>query len=364
MSGVRWMRRALSLAEESARFAAHPRVGAVLVKDGRAVGEGCYRGPGHPHAEAEALERAGESARGAVLYVNLEPCAHEGRTPPCAELLIARGVSRVASALEDPDERVSGRGHARLREAGVAVETGMLAEKASRLNAPYLKWKREGLPFAAAKIAMSLDGRTALASGESKWITSEAARLDGRRLRSRHDALLIGVGTALADDPRLTCRLPAEEGPYCDPVRVVADTHARVRPTARLLREAGRAVLAVGEAAPASRTDALERAGAEVWRLPLSEGRVCLRALLRRLGEKGLLAVLAEGGSSLLGSLVRGGFADQVTAYIAPLIIGGDGLPAVGALGLSSLSEALRIESWEARSIPPDIRIDGYAPPR
>ena len=188
--------------------------------------------------EAEALKQAQEKADGAALYVNLEPCAHEGRTPPCADQLVECGVARVVSAIEDPDERVSGRGHARLRAAGVQVEVGLMAEEARRLNAPYLKWKRRSVPFVTLKMAMSLDGKTATGTGESKWITSEAARLDGRRLRVSHDAILIGVGTALADDPHLTARLP-DSGADQDPLRVVADTHARLPPTARMFQNRG-----------------------------------------------------------------------------------------------------------------------------
>ena len=357
----RWMARALELAQSAKRRTSpNPMVGAVVVQNGRAVGEGCHQGPGHPHAEAEALKQAQGRADGAALYVNLEPCAHEGRTPPCADLLVKRGVARVVSAIEDPDERVSGRGHARLRAAGIQVEIGLMAEEARRLNAPYLKWKRRGVPFVTLKMAMSLDGKTATGAGESKWITSEAARLDGRRLRVSHDAILIGVGSALADDPRLTARLP-DSVPDQDPLRVVADTHARVPPTARMFQNrSAKTIVAVGETAPVSRVRALESAGAEAWRLPLLEGRVCLESLLRRLGGAGALSVLAEGGSRMHGSLVRCRLADRVAAYIAPIIIGGEGLPAVGDALCARLSDALRIREWTAQPIPPDIRIDGY----
>ncbi|MDE0019964.1 MAG: bifunctional diaminohydroxyphosphoribosylaminopyrimidine deaminase/5-amino-6-(5-phosphoribosylamino)uracil reductase RibD [Candidatus Poribacteria bacterium] len=356
-----WMARALELAQSAKRRTSpNPMVGAVVVQNGRAVGEGCHQGPGHPHAEAEALKQAQGRADGAALYVNLEPCAHEGRTPPCADLLVKRGVARVVSAIEDPDERVSGRGHARLRAAGIQVEIGLMAEEARRLNAPYLKWKRRGVPFVTLKMAMSLDGKTATGAGESKWITSEAARLDGRRLRVSHDAILIGVGSALADDPRLTARLP-DSGADQDPLRVVADTHARVPPTARMFQNrSAKTIVAVGETTPVSRVRALESAGAEAWRLPLLEGRVCLESLLRRLGGAGALSVLAEGGSRMHGSLVRSRLADRVAAYIAPIIIGGEGLPAVGDALCARLSDALRIREWTAQPIPPDIRIDGY----
>lgn len=357
----RWMARALELAQSAARRTSpNPMVGAVVVQNGRAVGEGRHEGPGRPHAEAAALKQAQGRADGAALYVNLEPCAHEGRTPPCADLLIKCGVARVVSAIEDPDERVSGRGHARLRAAGIQVEVGLMAKEARRLNAPYLKWKRRGVPFVTLKTAMSLDGKTATGAGESKWITSEAARLDGRRLRASHDAVLIGVGTALADDPRLTARLPDSGAPQ-DPLRVVADTHARTPPTARMFQNrSAKTILAVGETAPVDRVRALESAGAEAWRLPLFERRVCLESLLRRLGGAGAMSVLAEGGSRMHGSLVRCRLVDRIAAYIAPIVIGGEGQSAVGDALCARLSDALRIREWTTRSIPPDICIDGY----
>ncbi|MDA1192945.1 MAG: bifunctional diaminohydroxyphosphoribosylaminopyrimidine deaminase/5-amino-6-(5-phosphoribosylamino)uracil reductase RibD [Candidatus Poribacteria bacterium] len=354
----RWMLLALQeAAKASGRTSPNPLVGAVVVRNGVCVGTGFHPRAGQPHAEVFALREAGEKARGATVYVTLEPCSHYGRTPPCADKLIAAGVARVVSAMEDPDARVSGRGHAKLRHAGIAVESGVLESEARRLNAPYLKWKRTGRPFVTVKLAMSLDGKTATRTGESKWITSEAARAEGHRLRNTHDAILTGIGTILADDPQLTTRLSEGEDAR-DALRVILDTHARTPVIARALQGADdtQTILVVGEQADAARVEALESAGAVVWRLPSSGRGIDLNALLDRLGSADILSVLVEGGASIIGSFVEARAVDRVVAFLAPMVIGGrEALSGIGGEGFARLAETLRFASWETRPIPPDL---------
>ena len=356
----RWMGKALDEAEvANGHTSPNPAVGAVVVRNGVCVGAGHHPMAGEPHGEVFALREAGDDSVGATLYTTLEPCSHTGRTPPCADLIIERGLTRVVSAMEDPNPQVAGRGHQRLRKAGVAVDIGVLEDRARRTHASYIKWKSTGLPFVTLKMAMSLDGKTATTAGESKWITSEAARLEGHRLRDRHDAILVGVGTVLADDPALTTRLPPGGR---DPDRLVLDTNARTPVTAAVLaqRSDARTVILAAESAAESRVAALEAAGATVWRLPVDEHGICLSAVLARCGAEGLLSVLVEGGSRVHGSFVRSQHCDRVVAFIAPKILGGStATPAVGGSGFARLAECLRIESWETRACGPDVVLDG-----
>lgn len=356
----RWMRKALALADVSnGHTSPNPAVGAVVVRNSVCVGAGFHPRAGEPHAEVFALREAGQAARGATLYTTLEPCSHVGRTPPCADLILDCGIARVVSALEDPDLRVSGQGHARLREAGVTVCVGVLATEAGRTHGAYRKWKRTGRPFVTMKIAMSLDGKTATAAGESQWITSSAARLEGHRLRNRHDAILVGVGTVLADDPSLTTRLP--DGGR-DALRIVLDSRARTPVTAQMLTQVGEAgtVIAVGPDAEPERIEALMTAGAQVWRLPGSRG-VAIEAVLERCGSEDILSVLVEGGSRVHGSFVAARAVDRCVAFVAPKVLGGaSATPAVGGVGLARLADALALEAWEPRLCGPDVMLDGY----
>ncbi|MCM8748430.1 bifunctional diaminohydroxyphosphoribosylaminopyrimidine deaminase/5-amino-6-(5-phosphoribosylamino)uracil reductase RibD [Thermomicrobiaceae bacterium CFH 74404] len=362
----RWMRRALALAwRAQGRVAPNPAVGAVLVREGEVVGEGATRPPGGSHAEIVALQQAGERARGATLYVTLEPCAHYGRTPPCVEALVAAGVRRVVVALLDPYPEVCGRGLARLRDAGIEVEVGLEADAAALVNAGYLKRLSTGLPEVTAKYAMTLDGRIATRSGHSRWITGELARREAHRLRDQHDAVLVGVGTVLADDPLLTVRLPPEEagegGPH-HPLRVVVDSRARTPATAAMLHPdtPGRTLIACTASAPAERLAALEAAGAEVLILPGSEGGVDLVALLRALGERGVNRVLVEGGGRLLGRLFDLGLVDQVVAFIAPVLVGGCQAPGpVGGRGVATMDQAWRLQGVELCRLGPDVMVAG-----
>lgn len=355
---LRWMRRALGLAARGrGKTSPNPMVGAVLVRGERVVGEGYHRRAGRPHAEIIALEEAGKRARGATLYVTLEPCCHWGRTPPCTDALIEAGVSRVVAASKDANPQVSGRGLGQLRKAGMAVEVGLLEAEARRLNAAHFKHAATGLPLLSLKTAMSLDGKIATSGGESQWITGEKARAAAHRLRSAHDAVLVGVGTALADDPRLTARA----GRGRSPLRVVADSQARTPPDAQLLTADERPpIIGTTRRAPKERVRALEAAGAEVLQVRSQGGHVALDDLLRQLAERDVRTVLLEGGGKLAGSALAAGLVDRVYFFLAPLIIGGESAPtAVGGPGARRLSEAWRLESVKLRRLGEDYLLTG-----
>jgi diaminohydroxyphosphoribosylaminopyrimidine deaminase/5-amino-6-(5-phosphoribosylamino)uracil reductase len=322
-AAVRHMRRALRLAERGrGHTAPNPIVGAVLVRNGRVIGEGWHRAIGSHHAEVEALRRAGPAARGSTLYVTLEPCAHWGRTPPCADALREAGIARCVVALRDPDPRVNGRGLRALRAAGVRVELGLLAGEARAQLAGYLRSRRDGVPRITWKVAASLDGRIADARGRSRWITGAPARADGHRLRAMSDAIVIGAGTARADDPRLTVRGVPDAA---EPLRVVVDSALRLPLTLRLFSPAlaRGTVVATTSRAPAARVRALEARGVRVWRLAGGRGRVSPRALARRLAREGRNDVLLEGGATLGSAFVRDGLVQRVVLYTAPLVLGG-----------------------------------------
>jgi diaminohydroxyphosphoribosylaminopyrimidine deaminase/5-amino-6-(5-phosphoribosylamino)uracil reductase len=355
------MRAALALARRGLGATwPNPSVGCVLVGDGRIVGRGWTQPGGRPHAETEALGRAGTAARGAAAYVSLEPCSHHGKTPPCADALIAAGVARVVVAVEDPDPRVSGRGLARLRDAGVAVESGVCTGEAAELNAGFFSRVQRSRPLVTLKLATSLDGRIATASGESRWITGPAARERAHLLRATHDAVLVGTGTALADDPQLTCRLPGLEGR--SPVRIVLDARLRLPAPLRLFAEARRVPTWLVALASADHGRQAERAGrgVRVIIVPGDEsGQLDLAELLRRLGDEGLTRLLVEGGGQLAAGLLRQGLVDRLVWMRAPMVIGGDGLPAVASLGLDALDAAPRFTLASRETIGGDV-IDTY----
>lgn len=347
------MRAALALARRSlGRTWPNPAVGCVIVKDGRVVARGRTQEGGRPHAEADALLQAGSRARGATVYVTLEPCSHHGRTPPCADALVGAGVARVVSALEDPDPRVKGQGHARLKAAGITVEVGEGGKEAAEVNAGFLMRVTEGRPLFRLKLASSLDGRIATASGESKWITGEAARSDGQRLRATHDAILVGAGTVTADDPELTCRLPGLGAR--SPVRVVLASKAGIAPTSRLATTARQVpvwVLCTSAASAASR-EILQKDGVEVIEVAAGgDGRVDIAAAARALGQRGLTRVLIEGGGQIAAAFLKAGLIDRIQSYRAGLILGGDGRSAVGELGFDRLDFAPRFRLVSARSL-------------
>jgi diaminohydroxyphosphoribosylaminopyrimidine deaminase/5-amino-6-(5-phosphoribosylamino)uracil reductase len=360
----RWMMEALSLAAQGAgRVSPNPLVGAVVVdKDGAVAGRGWHEQAGEPHAEIAALGEAGDRTRGATLYINFEPCAHQGRTPPCAPEVVHFGISRVVAAIEDPDPRVAGRGFQILRDGGVAVETGLMALEAARLNEAFISSVLNGRPFVTLKMAMSLDGRIATREGESRWITGEASRALSHEFRDRVDAILIGVETLLKDDPLLTARPQGKEGKPL--IRIVLDSHLRTPLAARALPpDRGVAtIIAALEGGDPERAEKLEETGAEVLFLnPGPDGRVALAPLLVALGGRGVRHLLVEGGGQVHGSFLSQGLADKVMAFIAPLIIGDDAAPgAVSGAGEAKLSTAPKLSHVEHKQIDGDILIQGY----
>ncbi|MBK1656107.1 bifunctional diaminohydroxyphosphoribosylaminopyrimidine deaminase/5-amino-6-(5-phosphoribosylamino)uracil reductase RibD [Allochromatium vinosum] len=358
------MARAIGLAERG-RYTTdpNPRVGCVLVRDGQVVGEGWHRRAGEPHAEPLALAQAGERARDATVYVTLEPCSHHGRTPPCAEALIAAGVARVVCAMVDPNPRVAGRGVERLRQAGISVEIGCLESEARALNPGFVKRHEQGRPYVRCKLAASLDGRTALATGESKWITSEAARRDVQRWRAGSSAIVTGLGTVLGDDPSLNVRLTAAElsgmaadDPVRQPCRVVVDSYWRTPPSARLLGLPGRTLIA-GIGPHDTAAAALEAAGAELIRLPEQAGRVDLAALMAELAQREVNEVLLEAGSTLSGAAVRAGLVDEILLYQAPCLMGQAAKGLFDLPGIDTMLDRVGLEILEVRSIGRDLRI-------
>lgn len=322
----------------------NPAVGCILVRPDlgdRIVGRGWTQPGGRPHAETEALRRAGDQARGATAYVTLEPCSHQGETPPCADALVAAGIVRAVIAHEDPDPRVSGRGIARLREAGVAVEVGPGAEAARGLNAGFLLRVTAGRPLVTVKAAATLDGRIATASGESRWITGDAARAYGHGLRARHDAIAVGIGTVLADDPDLTCRLPGLA--RRSPVRIVFDSRLRLPLDSRLVATAGEMATWVlcCEKADAAARQALTAAGVIVIQVAAgADGRPDMRVAFAELARRGLTRVLVEGGGRLIAAVLRADLVDRLAWVRAPKILGGDAVAAVGALEVDALADA------------------------
>ena len=337
------MRAALALARRGLGDVwPNPAVGCVIVKDGRVVSRGGTQPGGRPHAEELALRWAGDAAKGATAYVTLEPCSQPGRGPACADGLIAAGIARVVAAIEDPFPRVAGTGFAKLRAAGIAVETGLCAAEASEVNAGFLCRLAHGRPLVTLKLATSLDGRIATASGESRWITGPAARERAHLLRATHDAVLVGTGTALADDPQLTCRLPGLD--RRSPVRVVIDRHLRLPAGLRLFTEAQQTPTWVATLATSNpaRQAALAEAAVKVIHVAPDAEAVDLALLLSQLGDEGLTRLLVEGGGRLAASLLQAGLVDRLVWMRAPLAIGGDGLPAIAALGLTALAAAPR----------------------
>lgn len=357
----RYMKTALTLAARArGRTSPNPMVGAVVVKEGKIIGRGYHLKAGTPHAEIHALNEAGQEAKGATLYVTLEPCCHHGRTGPCTEAVINASVARVVTAMADPNPLVSGKGIKRLREAGIEVTLGVMEKEAMELNEVFIKYITTGRPFVVAKAAMSLDGKIATRSGKSKWITGPAARAYGHQLRDRYDAILVGIGTVLADDPSLTTRLPGGGGR--DPVRVILDSRARISPQATVLTQQSDAptIIAVTAAAPPERLKALRQTGAVV--LVVNEGpRVDLTELMKILGSKGITSVLIEGGAGVHSSAIGAGLVDKAAWFIAPKIIGGTTAPGpVGGTGADDPSGAAALERIRVKRLEPDILLEGY----
>ncbi|WP_260294409.1 bifunctional diaminohydroxyphosphoribosylaminopyrimidine deaminase/5-amino-6-(5-phosphoribosylamino)uracil reductase RibD [Sedimenticola hydrogenitrophicus] len=359
-----YMARAIRLAEQGL-YTTHPnpRVGCVLVRDGVIVGEGFHHRAGEPHAERNALAEAGERARGATAYVTLEPCCHHGRTPPCSDGLIEAGVVRVVVAMTDPNPRVAGQGIAQLQAAGIRVDQGVMTAQAQALNPGFIARMSRGRPFVRCKLAMSLDGRTAMASGESKWITSEAARLDVQRLRARSDAIVTGIGTVRADDPSMNVRLRAAELPGVvsddylpQPLRVVLDPDLQLSPTARMLSLPG-PTLVISVTDDESRRQALEAAGAEVIQLPRRGLGIDLERLMETLAQRGINEVLIESGPTLAGAAVAAGVVDELTIYAAPILMGSDARGLLNLPALTEMKDRIALEIEDLRMVGPDLRI-------
>lgn len=350
------MERALELARlGKGQTSPNPMVGAVLVRDGTVVGEGYHARAGGVHAEVLALEQAGEQARGATLWVTLEPCCHQGRTGPCTARLLAAGVAAVHVATLDPNPRIHGDGVAQLRSAGVSVVLGEHEEEAKQLIREFAIWITSGRPSVTLKFAMSLDGKVATASGESQWITSELSRARAHQWRAEHDAVMVGSGTVLADDPRLNARQVAARSRQ--PLRVIVDSKLLTPPSARIFKSPGGEVLvATTENADPGRREALRLAGAQLLTFPDADGRVPLSDLLQRLGEREVTSLLVEGGPTLLGALWRQRLGDRIAAFVAPLLVGGVEAPGpFGGLGAATLDQGWRVERLHAEPIGPDL---------
>jgi diaminohydroxyphosphoribosylaminopyrimidine deaminase / 5-amino-6-(5-phosphoribosylamino)uracil reductase len=353
----RWMVRALELAREGLYSAApNPRVGCVIARGDTLLGEGFHARTGGPHAEVEALAAAGADARGATAYLGLEPCSHHGRTPPCAEALVAAGVARVVAALKDPNPSVSGQGFETLRAAGIDVAVGLLADEARALNAGFISRMRRRRPRVTVKLAASLDGRTAMPSGESRWITGSAAREDVQRLRGESCAVVTGIGTVLADDPRLDLRLPDSQTRGRQPLRVVLDGDLRISSSARTLQPPGSALIFARRADSATAT-ALRAAGAGVEALPAGAGGLDLEVLLERLAGRECNEVMVEAGPTLAGAFAAAGLADRLVVYLAPVLMGAGARGMFTLPGLARMSERLQWRFTDVRRLGEDLRI-------
>lgn len=362
MEDREYMKMALDLAGKAeGRTSPNPMVGAVVVRGGEVVGRGFHARAGTPHAEVLALREAGEKARGATLYVTLEPCCHHGRTGPCTEAVIGAGVKRVVAAMVDPNPLVAGKGLARIREAGLEAGSGVMEDEARRLNEVFIKYITTGLPFVVLKAAVSLDGKIATRSGDSKWITGPQAREHGHRLRNRYDAIMVGVNTVLADDPSLTTRLP--EGGR-DPVRVVLDSMARTPPEARVISRSSPvpAIIAVTGRAPEERLKRLREVGAEVFSAPSGrDGRVDMPSLMKELAGREITSILIEGGGEVHASALASGVVDKVAWFIAPKLIGGREAPGpLSGPGPESLEEAVLLDRVSFGAMGNDIFVEGY----
>ena len=354
-----FMREALRLARNAeGRTSPNPLVGAVVVREGRIVGAGWHRKAGTPHAEVHALHMAGELARGATVYVTLEPCSHYGRTGPCAKALVEAGVSRVVIGMEDPNPLVAGKGIAILKEAGIDVVCGVLEEEAAALNEVFLKWITTRMPFVVMKTAMTLDGKIASHTGKSRWITNEASRLRGHHMRDIYDSILVGIGTVLADNPSLTTRLPDGNGK--NPLRIIVDSQARTPLDANVVTDhQADTLIAVTDTAPKECTEALQTAGAEVVCINSGE-HVDMKKLLQLLGERKISSVYVEGGGSVNFSLLRDGLVDKVCAFIAPKLLGGrTALTPVEGDGFDEPSEAVMLKDIKIETLDGDLLLSG-----
>ena len=356
-----YMERALALAARGrGTTTPNPMVGAVIVKDGRIIGEGYHIRAGEGHAEVNAFKNAAEDVTGATMYVTLEPCSHYGKTPPCADKIVEKKIGRVVVGALDPNPLVAGRGIEKIRNAGIPVVTGVLAEESIALNEVFMKYIVTKRPFVVLKAAMSLDGKIATADGESQWISCEASREEVHRLRHELTGIMAGIGTVLADDPMLNCRIPGGK----QPVRIIVDSHLSIPENSKLAASAKEFPLVVAsvEKSDASKKARLEVMGAKVIEIPANQdGHVDLNALMERLGEMKIDSILLEGGGRLAEGALKAGIVDKVQFYIAPVLIGGEGAKTpVEGRGIETLSQAWHISDWKAETIGDDLKIIGY----
>ena len=357
----KYMRMALCLAEKArGRTSPNPMVGAVVVKNGHVVSRGYHRKAGEPHAEAIALKRAGSAAKGATLYVTLEPCSHTNkRTPPCTPLVIQSGVKRVVIAMIDPNPRVSGGGIKTIRKSGIKLVTGVLEAEARKLNEAFIKHVTTKTPFVTLKIAQTLDGKIATASGESKWITGEEAREAGRTLRDINDAILVGINTVLKDNPSLTARIPGGR----DPIRVIVDSRLRIPLNAKVLIQKSQAktMVATLSNVPESKIKKLQDIGAEVLTIKSALGRVDLQDLMKKLGKKDIMNVLIEGGAELNASALKSSIVDKIVMFIAPTIMTGkDSLCSIGGISPKKIGHAIKLRNVTSCFVGQDLMLEGY----
>ncbi|HMF20040.1 MAG TPA: bifunctional diaminohydroxyphosphoribosylaminopyrimidine deaminase/5-amino-6-(5-phosphoribosylamino)uracil reductase RibD [Gemmataceae bacterium] len=354
------MQRALLLAERGRGYVEpNPLAGAVVVRQQTVVGEGWHQRFGEAHAEVHALARAGEAARGATLYVTLEPCCHHGKTPPCTEAIIKAGISRVVAAMEDPFPEVAGKGAERLRAAGIQVDMGIGEADARQLNAPYLKLLTAGKPYVHAKWAMTLDGKIATRTGDSKWISSEPARRLVHELRGRMDGIVVGIGTALADNPLLTARPP---GPRT-PCRIVLDSQGRLPPNFYLATTARQTptLVVTADPPPLFHAEHLTSAGCQILSIPGSGGRPSVNALLSELGRRRWTNILVEGGSEVLGSFFDAGAIDEVHVFLSPRLVGGaEAKTPIAGRGVAHIADALSLSQWDVDQIDGDLLLHGW----
>ena len=359
MSDNIFMQKALELAAKGkGRTSPNPMVGAVVVKGGKIISGGCHRKAGTSHAEVIALKKAGAAAKGAALYVNLEPCCHtEKRTPPCTKAIIKSGMKKVVVAMIDPNPDVSGMGLKELQAAGIRTETGIMQGEAQRLNEAFIKYITEKEPFVILKIAQSLDGKIATARGESKWITGSEARDHVHKLRNEVDALLVGIGTVKKDNPSLDCRMRGGINPY----RIIVDTSLQISPNAKALKyNDNRTIIAVTKKAGAQKIDSLARLGARALAVKAKAGKVDLKSLMKELGKLEITSVMIEGGSSISASALSAGIVDKVMFFVAPKIIGGvDAVPSVGGKSPKLLKNALKLKDMRTAFFGEDILIEG-----
>ena len=354
----RYMRRALELARRAeGRTTPNPAVGAVIVRDGIIVGEGFHPAAGEAHAEIFALRQAGAAAQGATLYVTLEPCCHSGRTGPCTAAVLAAGLARVVAGCRDPNPKVAGGGFEQLQGAGIQVESGLLNEECRRLIAPFAKHIRTGRPYVTLKAGITIDGAVATASGESQWITGAESRAVVHRLRDTHDAIMVGIGTVLADNPHLTTRLPQGDGK--NPLRIVIDSTLRTPPTAALLSEAGKTLILTTAVASAADEARLQAENVEILRVAGGAGAVDLLDAMRQLGRRGIQSILLEGGGRLHHSALHAGIVDRLCVFIAPLLLGGRGLPLFSGDGVTTLKSAFRLRQLQVERYGDDLLLDG-----